>query len=151
MAIELCKHGHELTPDNLVVYKSGKRRCRTCCRASMLKFRTANPEANRDWRNTNDNGRNSDYKSNYGITLDDYNKMLLSQHGVCAISGQSPSQEGYNRRRLAVDHNHVTGDVRQLLHIDINTALGLFQDNPEWLRRAADYVEFWNRFGGRPK
>jgi hypothetical protein len=43
--------------------------------------------------------------------------------------------------KLAVDHCHDTGKVRRLLCHNCNRALGLFKDNSDILRKAADYVE----------
>ena len=40
-----------------------------------------------------------------------------------------------------IDHDHITGVVRGLLCFNCNAALGLFSDNPEWLRIAALYLE----------
>jgi hypothetical protein len=44
-------------------------------------------------------------------------------------------------RKLAVDHNHVTGAVRALLCTNCNTGLGRFDDSRELLRRAIAYLE----------
>lgn len=77
-------------------------------------------------------------KFRYGIPEEEYERMELEQGGVCAISGMPPG-----RPHLSVDHDHITGKNRALLHEGINAALGLFKDNPEWLRRAADYIEYW--------
>ena len=57
--------------------------------------------------------------------------------GVCAICG-GVSTDG---RRLAVDHDHITKDVRGLLCQPCNVGLGVFGDSPEVLRLAADYLE----------
>lgn len=76
---------------------------------------------------------------NYGISLADYDEMLEAQDGGCAICGKSPEANG---RRLGVDHNHATGEVRGLLCSACNTGLGLFQDSPACLRRAISYLEF---------
>src|SRR5271157_4402789 len=46
----------------------------------------------------------------FGISLDEYNIMVLKQDGKCAICGGVNSN-----RNLAVDHNHATGQVRGLL------------------------------------
>jgi hypothetical protein len=59
-------------------------------------------------------------KQAYGISLDEYNTMLSSQAGLCAICGRPPG-----RRNLAVDHDHQTGTVRALLCFSCNIALGL--------------------------
>lgn len=40
-----------------------------------------------------------------------------------------------------IDHCHVTGRRRGLLCHRCNPGLGMFQDSPEALRRAADYLE----------
>ncbi len=72
----------------------------------------------------------------YGITLDDYDRMLKEQGDGCAICGRKPS----NTRRLDVDHDHKTGKVRGLLCHRDNRGLAWFSDNPTTLRAAADYL-----------
>jgi hypothetical protein len=76
-------------------------------------------------------------KHKYGIDVGEYNRLLESQHGVCALCSRSCA----TGRNLAVDHEHSTGEVRGLLCQACNTALGKFQDNPTLMRQAADYVE----------
>jgi hypothetical protein len=48
----------------------------------------------------------------YGITYEIYCAMLKRQRGKCALCGEYPKKG----ERLAVDHNHVTGQVRGLVH-----------------------------------
>jgi Autographiviridae endonuclease VII len=72
----------------------------------------------------------------YGITISDYNKIFDEQSGCCAICVKHQSEF---KKILCVDHNHQTGKVRGLLCHKCNTALGLFQDNPEILELAAEY------------
>ncbi len=43
--------------------------------------------------------------------------------------------------RLAIDHDHKTGQVRSLLCKKCNGVLGLVDDDPALLRAAADYIE----------
>jgi len=45
------------------------------------------------------------------MTVDEYDVILSSQGGMCALCGITPSAT----RRLAVDHDHTTGRVRGLL------------------------------------
>lgn len=71
----------------------------------------------------------------YGMTESEYNKLVLQQQGVCAICGTN--KEG----RLAVDHNHKTGNIRGLLCRPCNSAIGLFKESPTLLRKAASYLE----------
>ena len=54
--------------------------------------------------------RATEYRSRYGITLDDYNLLLRGQGGKCGICLKPPGS-----RRLAVDHDHRTGLIRGLL------------------------------------
>ena len=77
-------------------------------------------------------------RKNYGITLAQYDQMLLTQRNGCLICGKSPEENG---RRLAVDHDHASGMVRGLLCSNCNSALGKFQDDPVLLRAAAEYLE----------
>lgn len=76
--------------------------------------------------------------SQFGITADEYDALLEQQGGGCAICGRDTG-DGQNRR-LHVDHCHATGKVRGLLCSECNLALGKFQDDPELLRRAVDYL-----------
>lgn len=76
----------------------------------------------------------------YGITLQQWLDMLVAQDGCCYLCGRRPEGEG-RKGTLEVDHCHDSGKVRALLCQTCNTALGKFQDSPELLRKAADYVE----------
>lgn len=80
--------------------------------------------------------RSKNYK-NYGISLDDYNVMLSSQGGVCAICS------GFNEdgKALAVDHCHRTGKVRALLCRMCNLAIGNFKENTETMLLAIEYLK----------
>lgn len=73
----------------------------------------------------------------YGLNKDTYEALLESQNNTCAITGLKPNEGD----KLQVDHCHATGKVRGLLLKNINKALGVFKDNPDWLRNAADYIE----------
>lgn len=82
-------------------------------------------------------------KHQYGITLEEYNKMLEKQQGVCAICGKAEKitdKRTGNVKRLAVDHCHKTNVIRGLLCLFCNTAIGKFKDNPELIEKAASYV-----------
>ena len=66
----------------------------------------------------NEQNRASKYKRLFGITLEDYNRMLDEQGGVCDICKKPPQ-----KYRLAVDHDHKTGAVRGLLCVHCNRSL----------------------------
>ena len=83
-------------------------------------------------------------KRNFGITLNDYNKMVEAQNGVCAICGQPETDmDGRSKkiRSLAVDHNHKTGKVRGLLCGKCNKAIGGLKDNIKTLESALNYLK----------
>jgi hypothetical protein len=77
-----------------------------------------------------------DLKSYYGLTIEDFEKMLADQGGTCAIC--SGTQK--HGRMLAVDHNHDTGKVRGLLCDDCNRGIGMLGDSKERLIRAVGYI-----------
>lgn len=78
------------------------------------------------------------YKKKYGISIEDYDRMSDEQNHVCAICGQP--QNRANTSRLSVDHNHETGSVRGLLCHLCNSGLGAFQDDPQILTSAIEYL-----------
>ncbi len=77
----------------------------------------------------------------YGLTSEQYEERVSAQKGLCAICGGSPTGNGKSGNKLNVDHNHVTGEVRDLLCWRCNKLLGDASDNPTILRQAAEYLE----------
>ena len=68
----------------------------------------------------------------YGLTLEKFDALVVSQNGRCAICG--------DRDELVVDHDHETGCLRGLLCQHCNTGLGRFRDNLNSLQKAIDYL-----------
>lgn len=82
------------------------------------------------------------YRRTYHISLEEYIDMAEKQNFVCAICGEENFAMGVNHSGcLVVDHDHKTGEVRGLLCHNCNRALGLFQDNPDLIQRAAKYLK----------
>lgn len=75
----------------------------------------------------------------YNLTTEQVRRIYVEQTGLCAICHGTCTKTRLGR--LAVDHDHLTGQVRGLLCIDCNSALGKFHDDPNMLRRAAEYLE----------
>lgn len=75
----------------------------------------------------------------YGITRDQYENLLLTQHGVCAICGGTHSDS--LGRPLAVDHDEKTGVIRGLLCGKCNRGLGYFKHSVELLGKASVYIK----------
>ena len=78
--------------------------------------------------------RRSSLKNAYGISLEDYARLLVRQGGVCAICLKAPAE------RLCVDHCHATGKVRGLLCRTCNVGLGCYRDDPSLVTAAAAYL-----------
>ena len=76
-------------------------------------------------------------KRRYGIAPAEYDKKYADQQGCCAICGVHQSDVS---RALAVEHNHVTGDVRDLLCCNCNGGIGLMEDSAELCLKAAEYL-----------
>ena len=76
-------------------------------------------------------------KIEYGITPEDFNRMLLEQDNKCASCGKTTEE---NVKRLCVDHDHITGRVRALLCDDCNVALGRLNDNADKAKAILAYI-----------
>lgn len=109
-------------------------------------------QASRDWyqRNRDRAAKMTSIRqlAAFGLTPEDYDRMLSLQGGSCAICGGSPDRSG-RCQRFFVDHDHrccpdrakSCGQcVRGLLCSACNSALGLFGDDPDRLRSALDYL-----------
>lgn len=74
----------------------------------------------------------------YKITEEQYTDMLKVQNGCCAICGTDKPTGKW--KVFAVDHNHKTGQVRELLCNECNRGIGLLKDDSELLQKAANYI-----------
>lgn len=86
--------------------------------------------------------RNNRYLRKYGITYSLYKEMLDKQEGLCAVSGrpETTMQQG-DPRQLALDHDHKTKKIRQLLRNNCNSILGHAGDSPELLVKLIIYLD----------
>lgn len=126
-----CKESREITDfspkDKEQRYRHNW--CRFCVNERRRERRSENPTYYRRQK------QDHILKTRYGLSIQVYDAMLKEQGGVCYICKLSSET-----RSLAVDHNHRTGEVRKLLCSSCNTGLGLFQDNPSLLVKAAAYL-----------
>ncbi len=84
-------------------------------------------------------GRDAHFRRSYGITEKIYNELAEKQEWKCKICSQ-PHELG-QFSRLVVDHCHKQGGVRGLICQGCNMALGNAKDNPDILRKLADYLD----------
>ncbi len=107
--------------------------CKKCARAIMAQRHAANPEKKREvtrkWKVDNpERVRYNHVRLHYGLSPEEYDDLTKE----CAICGAV--------NNLHVDHNHKTGEVRGMLCNRHNLAIGLFNDDPNLLRRAIQYL-----------
>lgn len=95
-------------------------------------------ERKRRYHRTNINARRDrQLKRRYGISLDQYKDILKQQGGVCAICGRPETSK---RKILSVDHDHDTGEIRELLCHSCNRSLGDLEENIETLQNMIEYL-----------
>lgn len=151
-----CREAKPIHEFGMVQGKPGSW-CKACNRRSAAEWRAANPDKVRERNRTvNRNpevqrrhqkrwqqseagrasARRTHLKSKYGLSQEDFDRMLTEQGGRCSLCDVAPD-------RLVVDHDHDTGRVRALLCDPCNRGLAAFRDNAAALVRAADYVRVW--------
>jgi len=128
-------------------------RCKKCRAKNHKEWVLKNPEKvkeinlkNKDKRKqfyNSPEGRRSSRRSwlkkTYGLSLEDYDKMLKEQNNLCAICEEKDTKDKWGC--LAVDHDHKTGKIRDLLCYKCNAGIGLLNDNKELLIKAIKYLE----------
>ncbi len=78
----------------------------------------------------------------FGITLEQYNKLLILQKYQCAICKVSSNRVRSGKsKRFAVDHCHITNKIRGLLCDACNLAIGNFKDNFDLCDKASEYLK----------
>ena len=84
-----------------------------------------------------------------GITLDEFDRLLMDRGGGCAICSAEMIHAIPKHRLHNIDHahrdektsaRHDRESVRGILCQNCNAGIGQFHDNPDELRRAVDYL-----------
>ena len=97
----------------------------------IQKWRVDNPERTREI------DEKATLKKRYGVTPEDYARMLEERGGCCEICGRSGAD---CKRNLCIDHDHLTGNLRGLLCVKCNLGIGYFGDNTTLLENAKYYL-----------
>lgn len=121
-------------------------RCRDCsrraCRESYWRNRKNRLAYNKKYHKENPHvDRRNNLFRHYGITLEQYNRLLLQQKGQCVICNEKPRGNTRKTQNLYVDHDHTTGEIRGLLCPCCNSALGLVKEDVTILRRMIIYLQ----------
>jgi hypothetical protein len=135
--MELCKNGHEQTPENIRwhLINTGKPRkitCRLCNNARAKKNRENNPNIRRYWLDRK-------LMDKYGITRAQWRAKFDEQGGCCAGCFIAFGTEQYNKP--CVDHCHRTGEFRGLLCHACNRGIGLLQESISTLQGLISYLQ----------
>lgn len=72
----------------------------------------------------------------YGLAPGEYAARYAAQGGLCALCRRATGRT----KRLARDHDHVTGEVRGLLCHPCNKILGHARDDPQFFARGYHYL-----------
>lgn len=112
-------------------------RCKSCDDLARKKWAIDNPER------AHLSQRERNLKHRFSVDLKWYEKQFEKQNYSCAICKSKTNKTAGDREfwNFSVDHCHNSGKVRGILCNNCNRALGLFQDNPKLIRKAAEYVE----------
>lgn len=86
--------------------------------------------------------RNRRLQRLYDLSIEEFDKLLASQDGVCAICKlpEGGKVKG-NNSGWHVDHDHNTGRVRGVLCPTCNNMLGYAKDNPATLQAGIEYLK----------
>ncbi len=140
-----CKRRKLLTKFNRNKnYKNGYSSwCRDCnkkaCKLYYINNRERLLEKCREWNRKNKEKKHfQSIKRQYGVSMGRYKKIFNAQKGKCALCGKS---QVACTRRLHIDHNHKTGEIRGLLCHGCNTGLGSFNDDISLLKKAISYLQ----------
>lgn len=139
-----CEQAKPITDFYLRRGRYYETRCRNCRNTRQREAHRQNPEKYREytkeWRAKNQHKLRAIRRkwtiATYGLTEQEYNKMLAIQGGVCASCGDGPTR-GY----LVIDHDHGTNKVRGLLCDRCNMALGMLKDDLKRIRALYYYIE----------
>ncbi len=94
------------------------------------------------------NRKSKNLKQHYGIDIDQYEALLEKGNGVCWICFRPETRRRSKKARhpeaLYVDHHHSSGLIRGLLCRTCNTGIGYFDDDPERVAKAIEYLVKWD-------
>ena len=152
-----CIRGHEFTKENTLFHKrkdrkSGKtRRCKECTRLDSLRRKAIRLEPfTKNEISLMD--RKSNLKHLYGMSLEDYEQILIKQKYKCA--NPFCHNQYLDIKKLSVDHDHSCCPgrnscgkcIRGLLCMECNFILGHANDDDSYLNGLVEYLQKWKKY-----
>lgn len=81
-------------------------------------------------------------RAKHGWSIERFDEYLNAQESCCAICGRAFESR---RKEPHADHDHSDNSPRGLLCSNCNVGIGHFQEDPELLRLAVEYLSEWKR------
>lgn len=154
-----CKNNHD--PD-WYTSPNGWTVCKACRREQVSKYQKKHPERYKEYQRKNyaDNidkrraydkersktperrrqNKSSALKIKYGLPYEEYQAMWNRQNGLCEICSR-PLLEIRGSKGAAVDHDHATGKVRDILCGRCNSVIGFCEEDVTLMQKFIGYVE----------
>jgi len=119
-------------------YLSGglpRQKCKKCLAKDARNWRKANPAKHRAsrWKANHQ----SHLKRRFGLTPAEYDALVAQSDGLCGICRKPETRA----RRIALDHDHATGEIRGFLCSGCNLLLGNAKDSIDLLEQAIQYLK----------
>lgn len=118
---QCSKCGEKKSPDE---FQKGRNQCKPCVYGAQREARLRNHDEYKRYI------RDREFQRRLGISLEDYEAIMTD--ALCAIC-DDPAE--------ALDHDHVSGQIRQPLCFRCNAGIGMFLESPDRMRKAIDYLE----------
>ncbi len=120
-------------------------RCKTCVKKWQKEYYNNKNKSERLRRQSSDEYqlyiRSYRLQKKYGITIDQYHEMSKKQNDKCAICGSDNPIYSPSSKYFSVDHNHITGKIRELLCGRCNLVIGQVYEDKTILRAMIDYID----------
>lgn len=162
--VKICKNHGELTKDKVNTYKVFNKKnaqisCATCDSIKNIKsknkyYNERKDEINKKRKQTYnlnlEKNHDQNRKRRFGITKQEYLKMLADHNNVCAICLKPETATRSGRiKNLCIDHCHESEKngvmkIRGLLCSRCNIAFGAFKESIEILQNAIKYAKKYN-------
>lgn len=148
-----CKEINPQPEENFSLDKEGsyswrRSKCKMCRKLERKEWAIKNREKSNDYmrkynsqhkdeKKYKERYQNRSLKKRYGLTLVEYRQMLENQNHQCAMCDRTTAEL---KKKLIIDHCHLSTKVRALLCYSCNRSLALIE-NKELYSRAKAYLE----------